>query len=483
MPRKDTAEKDPVTKDDTKGQKDAAADSTDKGKGIKPKTQKQKAESSASKHTPGFAEGNSVLQGYNLSVSGRMERILSPFKGDKFFHFVSDAWSEFTRLKPHIIERFSYAEFRHMSALQLYNRLEAVKFDALGVKQPAPTRIPLPRDTRVFQPIWSVLANIGVVEDPDLRAIYIPDGIVPKSKDLTHPDDIENLLSCTLYDWESSWKEVVKAREARKQYQQRTGLDATTDSNETTVQLSKEELIAKIQFFRKEITRAEERERSPEFELVKGVLRKIKAVTAPSSPSSSRSGKDNGTEATSPKKEYEQETYWTVSGAKNQLEAYMQQAKKLKSQMIAPKFDVTHKIESYRISDGTITTSPGSYGEWMRWDPQLYIDYENFVTEVTPMALFSLSMPAESKGTYAWILPVEKREDDDSSVSARMPRASIPTATWVLALLLQSSTLPLHRRSTWYTETDRLQNVLGVRRRYIKAAIKDPTAVEQYGTI
>lgn len=301
MPRKDTAEKDPVTKDEQKGQKDAAPDSSDKGKGNKPKTQNRKTESSASKHTPGFAEGNTVLQGYNLSVSGRMERILSPFKTDKFFHFVSDAWSEFTRLKPHIVERFSYAEFRHMSALQLFNRLEAVKFDALGVKQPAPTRIPLPRDTRVFQPIWSVLANIGTVEDSDLRAIYIPDGIVPQSKDLSTPDDIENLLSCTLYDWETSWKEVLQARENRKKYQQREGIETETET-EVDPATKKAEIIKQIQIFRKEITVAEEREKSSDYEKVDGVLRKVKTVIAPSSPASSRSGNGKEKEETADRK-------------------------------------------------------------------------------------------------------------------------------------------------------------------------------------
>lgn len=153
----------------------------------------------ANSQAVGFTEGTQALLTYNLGLSGRKERILSPFKADKFFHLVETAWSSLVDAKPYIVERFSYPEFRHVSALMLYQRMEQVKFDSLGVKPSAPTRIPLPRNTRVFQPIWSVLANIGRVDDDDLRVTYIPDGILPKSSDLSDPDDIEGLLACTLY--------------------------------------------------------------------------------------------------------------------------------------------------------------------------------------------------------------------------------------------------------------------------------------------
>lgn len=485
MARKDRENQAPASTSDT-AQNDAAQNSSGQGKATKPQAQKKKTESSDSKHTPGFAEGNTVLSGYNLSVSGRMERVLSPFKTEHFFHFVSDSWNQFLRLKPHITERFSLPEFRHMSALMLFNRIEAVKFDALGVKQPANTRIPLPRDTRVFQPIWSVLANVGIVEDTDLRVTYIPDGIVPKSEHLDDVDDIENLLSCTLYDWESSWNEVQAARNARADYKRRTGIEETADTNEAPMAVSREELMERISQMRATLRIAKEREASDEYQLVNGYLRKVKAPTPnpssrPASPEQTKGKGKTTSEDDTPG--FEPQKYWTSASASDKLEQLMSDAKKLKSQIIQPKFDTAQKIESYKISDGTISTDPGHLGKWMRWDPQLFIDYENMVLELQPMALFSLSMPNESKGTYAWILPVEKRQDDDSSVSARMPRASIPTVTWVLSLLLQSSTLPYYRRSTWYTETDRCQNLLGLRVRYIRAAIKDPSAVEQYGTI
>ncbi|RGP76811.1 hypothetical protein FLONG3_5054 [Fusarium longipes] len=174
-----------------------------------------RSENNGSKSTPGFSEGNTVLQNYGLSVSGRKERILSAVKTDKYFHMVEQSWQALLQTKPSIAERFSYAEFRHCSALQLYHRIESVKFDALGIKPSAPTRIPLPRTTRAFQPIWSVLANIGIVDDDDLRVTYIPDGHLPSTPDADDNTDLENLVACTLYDWNASWKAVQTARKKR----------------------------------------------------------------------------------------------------------------------------------------------------------------------------------------------------------------------------------------------------------------------------
>lgn len=444
-----------------------------------------KIASSGMKQTPGFADGNSVLTSYGLSVSGRKERILSPFKADKFFHFVEQSWHQLIRLKPHLTERFSLAEFKHASALQLYQRIEAVKFDTLGIKPSAPVRIPLPRNTRVFQPIWSILANIGYVDDDELRVVYIPDGILPKSEDLTDPEDIENMLNCTLYDWYTSWNDVLEARANRKANSTREGYTPITISNETPAP-TKEDLIKQIAAQRLALVNSQRNAKDPAYRLVNGWLYKLPSL--PPSPSKS----EDKAEADTPPAKYDTTVedsvlekgtkFWSPSQAQKKLEALYDEARRAKQQRITPRFDVSYTIDAYQVSDGTITAEPGAYGARLHWDPQLWLEYEQFVEIVTPVALFSLSMPAESSGTYAWVLPVEKRDDDDSSVSARLPRASIAPATWVLSLLLQSSTLPLDRRSTFYVETDRLQNVLGLRQRYIRAAIKDPSAVEQYGT-
>jgi hypothetical protein len=420
---------------------------------------------SANSQAHGFSEGNTVLNNYGLSVSGRKERILSPFKTDKFFHFVSDSWRALVDTKPHIEQRFSFAEYRHASALQLYSRLEQCKFDALGIKPGAPTRIPLPRNTRVFQPLWSVLSNIGLVHDDDLRVTYIPDGVLPKTDDLSDPEDVENLLSCILYDWSSSWKAVEKQRALRRPYHPRTGVEEENTSNEYPP-LSREELIKKISDTKQQLTAAELEIAQGRAKVITGSRYKINKKSDGSTPTDDDLVKTKA--------------YYSPDDLELQLAALYKKAKAKKEEMITPRFDTVLEISEYRIADGTVVTDPGAYGSRLHWDPQLWLEYEQFVEDVSPVAMFSLSMPVETTGTYAWLLPTESVNDTD--VFCKMPKASIAPVTWILALLLQSSTLPYYRRSTFYVETDRLSNVQGLRVRYIHAAIKRAAPTEQYGT-
>jgi hypothetical protein len=412
----------------------------------------------------GFSEGNKVLENYGLSVLGRKERILSAVKTEKYFHLVEDCWNQLVDKKPIITERFSFNEFRHCAALQLYQRLEQVKFDAIGTKPSAPTRIPLPRNLRVFQPIWAALAHIGIVDDDDLRAIYIPDSILPTSKDLDNEKDVENLVACTLYDWPTSWEGVEKARGNRDSYDERIGYNETFETNETPQ--TREELFKKIADVRKRLKEARRMSSSDEYRVIKGNLYKVPSSSGSPVPD------ERVTKGTA---------FDTVETIQTELDVLMLTAKQTKEEMIRPKRDRTYNVESYRVSDGTITADPGAYGAWLRWDPQLWLDYEQMVETLNPVAMFSLSMPVETTGTYAWLLPVENLSVG-VELFCKMPKASIPPAVWIFALILQASTLPKDRRSTWYCETDRLTNLLGLRARYIRSAFVNAAPVEQYGT-
>jgi hypothetical protein len=476
-----SSEKDNTSK--PKGKAPKAKGKGNKGKDKDPTVQNKQNDSAGSKSTPGFSEGNNVLSSYGLSVSGYRERVLSPFKADKFFHFVEQSYSRLVETKPSISQRFSFYEFRHASALQLYHRMETVKFDALGIKPSAPTRIPLPRNLRVFQPVWSVLANIGIVDDDELRVQYIPDGILPDSDDLDSEHDIDALLNCTLYDWNSSWEKVKHARQTRKPFAYRDGHADEQTTNEAPV-LTRQEIIRQIQQHKTNKRSATEKITIGAGKIINGTLYYY--------PLANGKGKD-----TSPRVSWNGHSYdvsmtdeeliktkgfYTPDWYDEQIDRLMQQARDVKEKLITPQFDVSYTVEAYQVSDGTIQTEPGAYGARLHWDPQLWLDYENFVNELEQICLFSLSMPAETTGTYAWVLPVEKRQGSDNEVFAKMPKTGIPPVTWILALLLQSSTLPSHRRSTFYAETDVLGNVLGLRQRYINAAIKSAAPVEQYGT-
>nr|QOW77955.1 CP [Fusarium equiseti partitivirus 1] len=417
----------------------------------------------------GYSEGNKVLESYGLSVLGRKERVLSAIKTEKYFHLVEDCWNQLVDAKPMITERFSLNEFRHCAALQLYQRIEQVKFDAVGTKPSAPTRIPLPRNLRVFQPIWSALAHIGIVDDDDLRATYIPDSILPTSKDLDNETDVENLISCTLYDWPSSWEGVEKARGERTDYDSRLGYEEVFETNEAPQ--TREQLMKEIVKVRTELKEARRKTASDEYRLINGVIYKVPT------PSKGQQFNDISDDEVRRKNQ----TSESVDEVSTKLDVLMLKAKQTKEEMIRPRRDRSYQIESYKISDGTVTVDPGAYGAWLRWDPRLWLDYEQMVEILNPVAMFSLSMPVDTSGTYAWLLPVESR-DMSSEIFCKMPKASVPPAVWIFSLILQSSTLPHLRRSTWYCESDRLTNLLGLRARYIRAAIKRAAPTEQYGT-
>lgn len=449
-----------------------------KPKGKNPKSGKDKgdptrigANSNARNPPPsGFSEGNKILEAYGLSVSGRKERILSLVKTDKYFHLVEDCWKQLVDAKPDIVNRYSYNEFRHASALMLYQRIEAVKFEALGIKPSAATRIPLPRNLRVFQPIWSVLSNIGIVDDDDLRALYIPDAALPKSKDLDTDEDVENLISCTLYDWPSSWEGVRRAREDRVPYDERIGYYATEDTNEAPP--SKAELIKAIKQKRQSIATATELVARGERRIINGSLYKIPV---------DENGLPNTDITDEELVRSTKDRYKTPDDLAAELEILMAQAKASKEVRIRPRHDVKYTIEAYRLADGTVNADPGAYGAWLQWDPQLWLEYEQMVEILNPVCLFSLSMPVDTSGTYMWLLPTESR-NNQADIFCKMPKASIPPVTWILALMLQMSTLPNERRCTWYVETDSLSNLLGLRQRYIRGAIKRAAPTEQYGT-
>ncbi|QQZ02314.1 capsid protein [Aspergillus nidulans partitivirus 1] len=419
----------------------------------------------------GFAEGNAALLEYGLGVSGRKERILSPVKADKFFQMVEESYKVLIDAKPHAAQRFSLSEFRHASALMFYQRLENVKFDGIGVKPSAPTRIPLPRNLRVFQPLWGALANIGIVDDEELRVQYIPDGILPQSEDMSTPDDIRNLLACTLYDWTSSWDAVKKSRQNRDDYEYRDSYTTDLSTNEQP-EKTPDQLIEEIAATRAYVAQLKK-------DLESG--RRVSVNGNTYAPVFKKNAKGEDLDELDAEATTRGQKFGSIAWNEQQIEKLFKQAKEAKAKKITPRFDRTYKIDAYRVSDGVITQDLGAYGAWLHWDPQLWLDYDKFVEEVCGVAMFSQSMPVETTGTYAWLLPVESFEGA-ADVFCKMPKSSIPPVTWILALILQSSTLSFDQRANFYVETDRLSNVAGLRLRYIRKAISRGAPMEQYGT-
>ena len=225
----------------------ASAEAPDPEKKKKRRPRKKKADSSsapsASSDRPaenptkssGFGDGNKILESFGLGISGRYEEVFSAPNTEGYFQFVDQCYEELISVKPEVRWIFTRAEWMHVHALLLYARVSEVYFQVTGKKQAPPVRVPLPYDVRIFQPIWAILSDIGIVEDTDLKVRYIPVPMLPSNEAIDSPDDIASVLACTMYDWKKSWDDVKTDR---------TSLD-TERSSEGLLPLTMEEVKTK----------------------------------------------------------------------------------------------------------------------------------------------------------------------------------------------------------------------------------------------
>jgi hypothetical protein len=390
---------------------------------------------------------------------------LSKVRTDKFFQFVQQSWSQLVHLKPAVTDRFSYAEFKHCMALALYGRVEKVKFDVTGVKPGAPTRVPLPKDLRVFQPIWSILASIGLVRDDELGVDYIPDTHLPASENLIEDPDIEGIANCTLYDWSASWQAVTRARDARKPLDQRYGITDDIKETETLSADDRKHLMVQMKILRetKNALISLEEEKQPTFNYSRDVLRVSNNVLQARPNSESQDWMN---------------VLDTPDEIQDEIDKLFQSLREDKVIRQRPDFNTQQTIELYTVESEPVRAERSAYGSWLRWDSKLWVEYSQFVEIVSPIAMFSLSMPNEPEGDYTWLLPIER---SSSGLHARLPKRSIPLTTWLMAIIVDMSTLPLTKRSTWYVESDSIHDTNIARMRYIRAALKHPAATEHFG--
>jgi hypothetical protein len=416
----------------------------------------------------GFSAGDAYLSSLGLSTSGRIEMVNFVPKTEGFFKTVTSSYSELCALKPEATQALSLAEWVHCHALMLYARIANCEFDATGYKQPAPTRIPLPYDLKVFQPIFAMLSNLGVVEDPELFVKYIPHCEMPRS-DFPSAEDVEKTLDCTMYPWMLSWKDALEARESRSsEYSEKITLDVETQPYCTLEEFKelRKRMTHVISDLHKISNIYKQYGKKKFDDLSDEELEKIEELNKTLDVFS----------LTEDKYTY-QEYSITEDNVTEVLNDVYADAKALKFDKFRPNLTtVRQDIIDWKFEDDTVDRHPGAYGARLGWDPLLWKNYDDFVRIVKPLSLFSISFPRETKGTYAWLLPVK---EDPSGFFPVMPKA-MPPPVWIGALLLDASTLPTRRVSTWYGETDRLQYPDAVRVKYIKKAISEGMAVEQF---
>lgn len=417
----------------------------------------------------GFSSGDACFESLGLSISGRIEQIDFSPKTTGYLKLVDTCYAELVSLKPEAATRLSLAEWRHIHALMLYGRIANCEFDATGFKQPAPTRISLPYDLRVFQPIFASLANLGVVEDKDLFVKYIPHCLVP-SDDLESAEDVEQILDCVQYPWAVSWEECKKARDERVPDEgfavsySVESRDKVTPEEYADLKALYVQYISDLNLLRRHfqlVTKKEDKLSESERKQLVDIVASLDVVKFdPSTRTFSYDG---------------EEIEMDLDALKDMVFKALTKSKELKFKRIRPDLtEMTSGTITWKYEDSTVSRDPGAYGRRLGWDPKLWKDYSDFVDVVKSLALFSLSFPKETTGTYAWLLP---RREDQTGFFVNLPKP-MPTPVWAGALLLDASTLSTRRVSTWYGETDRIQHPDSIRVQYVKKAIQPGLAAE-----
>jgi len=405
------------------------------------------------------AEVNKVLLDAGISLSGEMERCSALVRTEQYFVMCELAYRALLNIKPMIADIFSLHEWIHIHALMLYGRIQNVRFDALGVKESAPTRIPLPKNLQVYQPIWSILMSIGTTSDPLTHMEYIPDGSLPRDSPLT-PEDLLDIVSCFQFDWENHWELVEKARHDRQSDPNTDGKAAMAwDLPKPMADKERDSKIKQITILRALL---QTRTFKSNVILKDGNIVRKKSEALPL---------------------YSEDEMKLVDvnesddGIKTRLTDLHDELRREKSRRIRPYVD-TQRIEPVTFFHPEIDANPGAYGSRLHWDPRIWLDYQKLVEIVSPVSLFSLSFPNETKGTYAWLLP--RDELGPGRFFVRQPHTTVTMPETMMALILDMSTLP-DVYSSWFVKSDCLQLPIRLQTAMMASGIKRGLPVETYG--
>ena len=145
---------------------------------------------------------------------------------------VSLAYGKLSTVRPRIQYMMSEAEWIHVHALLLFSRLFECELHYHKITLPEEFQIEIPQDLLVLEPIACVLASLGIVNDDQNGVTYVP--VAKPYNGESHytphnPEDVTEFLEWTVkgnlgYDWNASWEEVERGRDARKKLALENGI-------------------------------------------------------------------------------------------------------------------------------------------------------------------------------------------------------------------------------------------------------------------
>jgi hypothetical protein len=376
---------------------------------------------------------------------------------DTFMAIADQAYSQIVSAVPRAATLLTRARWNHVHRLMLARRIEDCHFAATGRKPAAPVRTPLPSTVRVFQPIWDMLAAIGITTFKDTSTIYVPTHPLPNSQD---PEDwsedfVVALSTCQAQDWAASWEaakyEDVDRSETPDQ-DVTNGVDASVQPEIITEYAS----VLRYQRYRK-LSKYLEARKSKDSEF-----------------SSSSSKQLSNPELDAMTTEEIEAEIATLPKSRDEALAVAARTKLARQAWTPRKAKEVPEVNLQQPGDHDV----GAYGKWLGWSPQLWIDYTMFVQETEIVSLYSLSFPNDKQGTMAWVVQHYTVNGQDF---CKVPTRTVPQADAILGVIMKAA--PWERRkhyqyiSTWNVETDKLGAYDITVIKWLSRALKQPPTV------
>ena len=103
---------------------------------------------------------------------------------------------------------------------------------------------------------------------------------------------------------------------------------------------------------------------------------------------------------------------------------------------------------------------------WLGWDEELWFSYKT-ATHALNRSLSFVDFPRNPLGSYSWLIP---RFEANNGIYGRVPKPSVTSDVWMIALLFNFCDLPIEKTSTWYHKTKTIKEVTDILRQFLSTA-------------
>jgi hypothetical protein len=130
-----------------------------------------------------------------------------------YLRLVLESYKMFCDMTPRVQIHMSQIEWAHMHMILFVKRIQDVHARIIGAKFPKEVNAIVPDRLQVFSPIWETLHCLGLVDDELIATRWLPVMEYPTNDDY----EVDKLYN---YDWNESWRLVLRARKRREEMRQ-----------------------------------------------------------------------------------------------------------------------------------------------------------------------------------------------------------------------------------------------------------------------